>query len=159
MGRPLTGAMKGALSLPEDVFAGADEIAEMFACETDSSVRALLDTHVLRWAVLEDPRLSPAHREANVEGEVYLSAATVWEIGLKRVLGKLDVPAQIFDIAADAGWLRLLISWVHAEAAAALPPHHADPFDRMLVAQARCEGLRLVSADRRMAACDVALIM
>ena len=122
-------------------------------------MRALLDTHVLRWAVLEDPRLSPAQREAIVGGEVYLSAATVWEIGLKRALGKRDVPAQLFDIAVDAGCRRRLISWVHAEAAAALPPHHADPLGRRRVAQARCEGLRLVSADRRMAACDVALIM
>ena len=121
-------------------------------------MRVLLDTHVLLWAVLEDPRLSPAQRDAITGGEVYLSAASVWEIGIKRALGKLDVPAQIFDIAADAGCRALPISWVHAAAAAELPPHHADPFDRMLVAQAHCEGLRLVSSDRRMAAYDVALI-
>ena len=121
-------------------------------------MRVLLDTHVLLWAVLEDPRLSRAQRDAIVEGELYLSAASVWEIGIKRALGKLDVPAEIFGIAADAGCRPLPISWVHAEAAAALPPHHADPFDRMLVAQARCVGLRLASSDARMMAYEVDLI-
>jgi PIN domain nuclease of toxin-antitoxin system len=121
-------------------------------------VRVLLDTHVLLWAVLEDPRLSPEQREAIAAGELYLSAASVWEIGIKRAIGKLDVPEEIFGIAADAGCRPLSISWAHAEAAAALPPHHADPFDRMLIAQARCEGLRLASSDVRLKAYDVDLI-
>lgn len=118
----------------------------------------LLDTHVLLWAVLDDPRLSAPQRDAIDAGESYLSAASVWEIGIKRSLGKLDVPDEIFGIAADAGCRPLPISWAHAEAAASLPPHHADPFDRMLIAQARCEGLRLASSDARIAAYDVDLI-
>ena len=121
-------------------------------------MRVLLDTHVLLWAVLDDPRLSAGQREAIAAGEVWLSAASVWEIGIKRAIGKLEVPDAIFAIAADAGCQPLPIAWAHAEAAAALPPHHADPFDRMLIAQARCEGLRLASSDARMAAYDVALI-
>lgn len=118
----------------------------------------LLDTHVLLWAVLDDPRLSAAQLDAIGTGELYLSAASVWEIGIKRALGKLDVPEEIFSIAVDAGCRPLPISWTHAETAASLPPHHADPFDRMLIAQARCEGLTLISSDARMTAYDVDLI-
>lgn len=121
-------------------------------------MRLLLDTHILLWAVLDDPRLTKTQRQAISEGELYLSAASVWEIGIKRALGKLDVPDDLFDIAVDAGCRPLPISWTHAEAAAALPLHHTDPFDRMLVAQARCEGLRLASADSRLKAYDVDLI-
>lgn len=121
-------------------------------------MRILLDTHVLLWAVLDDPRLSIAQRQAIDAGEIYLSAASVWEIGIKRALGKLEVPDEIFRIAQDAGCRPLPISWVHAETAAALPPHHSDPFDRMLIAQARCEGLNLLSTDMRIAAYDVDLI-
>jgi len=121
-------------------------------------VRFLLDTHVLLWALLNDPRLSTGQRQAISEGELYLSSASVWEIGIKRSLGKLDVPDAVFDVAVDAGCRPLPISWTHAERAAALPTHHADPFDRMLIAQAQCEGLSLVSSDRKFAAYDVPLI-
>ncbi|MCC5968303.1 MAG: type II toxin-antitoxin system VapC family toxin [Natronohydrobacter sp.] len=121
-------------------------------------MRVLLDTHILLWTVLDDPRLSIEQRQAIDAGEIYLSAASVWEIGIKRALGKLEVPDEIFRIAQDAGCRPLPISWVHAETAAALPPHHSDPFDRMLIAQARCEGLNLLSSDMRIAAYDVELI-
>lgn len=121
-------------------------------------MRLLLDTHVLLWAVLNDPRLTEAQADAITQGELYLSSASVWEIGIKRAIGKLDVPETLFEVAVDAGCKPLPISWTHAEAAAALPRHHADPFDRMLVAQAQCEGLALVSSDNKLAAYDVALI-
>lgn len=121
-------------------------------------MRVLLDTHILLWTVLDDPRLSVAQLDAVGTGELYLSAASVWEIGIKRALGKLDVPEEIFSIAVDAGCRPLPISRTHAETAASLPPHHADPFDRMLIAQARCEGLKLISSDARMTAYDIDLI-
>ena len=121
-------------------------------------MRVLLDTHVLLWAVLNDPRLSERQAQAITEGELYLSSASVWEIGIKRAIGKLDVPDALFDIAVDAGCRPLPISWTHAEEAAALPPHHSDPFDRMLVAQARCEGLHLLTSDARLSAYDVEII-
>ena len=121
-------------------------------------MRLLLDTHVLLWAVLNDPRLTRSQAAAISEGDLYLSAASVWEIGIKRALGMLDVPDALFDIAVDAGCRPLPITWTHAESAAALPPHHADPFDRMLIAQARCEGLHLVSTDAKLAAYDVELV-
>lgn len=121
-------------------------------------MRLLLDTHVLLWAVLNDPRLTATQAEAISKGEIYLSAASVWEIGIKRALGKLAVPDELFDIAVDAGCRPLPITWTHAEAAAALPRHHADPFDRMLIAQARCESLHLASSDMRLVAYDVDLV-
>ena len=121
-------------------------------------MRLLLDTHVLLWAVLNDRRLTKAQAGAISEGELYVSAASVWEVGIKRAIGKLNVPDELFDIAIDAGCRPLPIFWTRAEAAAALPLHHSDPFDRMLVAQARCEGLRLVSSDEKLAAYDVDLV-
>lgn len=121
-------------------------------------MRVLLDTHVLLWAVLNDPRLTTAQAEAIFQGEVYLSSASVWEIGIKRAIGKLDVPDDLFEIAVDAGCRPLPISWTHAEAAAVLPLHHSDPFDRLLIAQARCEGLPLASSDTKLGVYDVELI-
>lgn len=121
-------------------------------------MKVLLDTHVLLWAVLNDPRLTQAQAAAIAEGELYLSSASVWEIGIKRALGKLEVPDTLFDIAMSAGCRPLPISWVHAQAAAALPMHHADPFDRMLIAQAGCEGLHLASSDTKFSPYDVDVV-
>ena len=121
-------------------------------------MRLLLDTHVLLWAVLNDPRLTKTQAQAIGAGELYLSAASVWEIGIKRELGKLDVPDEIFDVAVDAGCRPLPISWTHAEAAARLPMHHTDPFDRMLIAQAQCEGLVLASSDTKLTPYEVELL-
>lgn len=121
-------------------------------------MRVLLDTHVLLWAVLNDPRLTAGQAQAIRKGEIYLSSASVWEIGIKRAMGKLDVPDDLFEIAVDAGCRPLPISWTHAAAAAALPLHHSDPFDRMLIAQARCERLRLASSDTKLGAYDVDLL-
>lgn len=111
-------------------------------------MKVLLDTHVLLWALADDPALRDSHREAIEISELYLSAASVWEVGIKRALGKLDVPDDIFDVAARAGCRPLPITWAHAEAAAALPAHHADPFDRMLIGQAICEELVMLSTDK-----------
>lgn len=121
-------------------------------------MRLLLDTHVLLWALLNDPRLSAEQVKAISEGELYVSAASIWEIGIKRALGKLNVPDDLFDVAEEAGCRQLPISWLHAETAAKLPPHHADPFDRMLIAQAGCEGLTVASADRQFAQYKIELI-
>ncbi len=121
-------------------------------------MRLLLDTHVLLWAVLNDPRLTETQARAITDGDLYVSAASVWEIGIKRALGKLRVPEELFNIVLDAGCHPLPVSWAHAEVAAALPPHHNDPFDRMLIAQARCEGLHLASSDTKLAVYDVELV-
>ncbi len=78
--------------------------------------------------------------------------------GSGRALGKLDVPDDVIEVAADAGCRSLPITWTHAEAASALPPYHADPFDRMLIAQAGCEGMTLASADSAFRAYEVDLL-
>jgi PIN domain nuclease of toxin-antitoxin system len=89
---------------------------------------------------------------------VFVSAASVWEIAIKRALGRLDFPLEELDaVLTRAGFAHLLIDAGHAIAAGGLPRHHADPFDRMLVAQSRAEDLTLVSEDAAIAAYDVRL--
>lgn len=79
---------------------------------------------------------------------VVVSAASVWEIEIKRATGRLDAPADLSEMVDAAGFERLPISFEHARAAGRLPPHHGDPFDRVLIAQAQLEGLTLATADR-----------
>jgi PIN domain nuclease of toxin-antitoxin system len=116
-------------------------------------MRLLLDTHALIWFVAGDERfpIPLRTRIADGDGEVHVSAASAWEIGIKARLGKLD-PGPLGQGFAGAierqGFLALSITLEHAERACALPPHHADPVDRMLVAQAQAENLHLVSSDR-----------
>lgn len=123
-------------------------------------MRLLVDTHVLIWAVLDDPALPVRFAEALADpaAEVHVSAVSVWEVAIKRGLGKLAVPPDLFDQVAQAGCLPLPVTWEHARAVEALPPHHGDPFDRMLIAQAQVEGLVLVTADRQFRAYDLGLL-
>jgi len=123
-------------------------------------MKLLLDTHVLLWALLDDPALPAPHAVLLREEshQIHVSAATIWEIGIKRALGKLNVPEDFSDVIEQTGCIALPIRWSHAEAAARLPRHHGDPFDRMLIAQAQCEGLVLLSADRAFRLYDVDLI-
>jgi PIN domain nuclease of toxin-antitoxin system len=114
----------------------------------------VLDTHAFLWFVTGSDHLSARARTAieNPGATVYVSAASAWEITIKRQLGKL--PASATFLPSLSGYLRrrgfaeLPISVDHAEAAGGLPRHHRDPFDRMLVAQAKAEGLPLVSNER-----------
>lgn len=109
----------------------------------------LLDTHVLRWWLRDPNQLSKPAREAVVDGEntVYISAAVVWEIAIKKALGKLQVPDDLEAAMAANRFLPLPITVPHALAVQSLPSIHRDPFDRMLVAQAKHEGFKLVSRD------------
>jgi PIN domain nuclease of toxin-antitoxin system len=122
-------------------------------------VRLLLDTHIVLWAVLDDPGLSPTQRNALTaeDREVYVSAASLWEIAIKHALGKLAVPERLAETLLQAGCRPLPITWRHAQAADQLPRHHADPFDRMLVAQARCEDLMLMTRDAKLRRYEVEL--
>jgi PIN domain nuclease of toxin-antitoxin system len=123
-------------------------------------VRLLIDTHILLWWLADDDRLPEGVRETvNTAQTVRLSAASVWEIAIKRTLGRLEVPEDYLD-AVDTGEIDLLpISAQHAEIAGALPRHHDDPFDRMLVAQAKADELTLVTADRRLTDYDVPVLL
>ena len=120
-------------------------------------MRLLLDTHALLWALAEPDRLDARAREALQDGrnEVLVSAASIWEIAIKRAAGKLRAPDDLLDVIAASGFGTLAITAGHATLAGALPPNHRDPFDRMLVAQAQVESLTIVTRDQRLVAYDV----
>ncbi|MBF6453644.1 type II toxin-antitoxin system VapC family toxin [Nocardia cyriacigeorgica] len=108
----------------------------------------LLDTHVALWWLEGNPVLSDELVDAlNHEPDVYLSAATVWEVAIKQALGKLDGPPDLPEQLRHSGFDHLPIDHRHGIVAGRLPLIHRDPFDRILVAQAQCEGLRLVTRD------------
>jgi PIN domain nuclease of toxin-antitoxin system len=103
--------------------------------------------------------LARAQREAiNGSAGVYVSAATIWEIEIKRTLGRLRVPEDILEMVDEAGFQRLSITSEHARAAGRLPLHHGDPFDRMLVAQAQLEGMTLATSDATLAQYGVSVL-
>jgi PIN domain nuclease of toxin-antitoxin system len=98
----------------------------------------LLDAHAVLWWLADDPTLSRQARSAIADpgNDVLVSAATVWEIQIKRTIGKLRAPGGIVSAVESVGFVGLPITLGDAEDAGLLPPHHRDPFDRMLVAQA-----------------------
>lgn len=111
--------------------------------------RLLIDTQVFLWWLGDDPRLGPRARDliANAKNQIYVSAATAWEISIKKSIGKLNAPDDLDAIAEEEGFEKLPISFFHGERAGDLPQHHRDPFDRMLVAQSQAEGLEIITAD------------
>lgn len=117
----------------------------------------LLDAHALVWWLRGDPELSDAARRAITDpsNAVLVSAATIWELALKRARGKINLDGNLATAIADAGFSSLPVTGEDAEHAAALPAHHRDPFDRMLVAQAARLDAILVTRDRAMGAYDV----
>jgi PIN domain nuclease of toxin-antitoxin system len=127
-------------------------------------MRILLDTHVALWAITDDERLPTRVRELILEArnEVYVSAASVWEIAIKHGLARADMPVSGKEASAwfeTAGYTLLPVSAAHAAAVEDLPPIHADPFDRLLVAQALTEPLRLVTHDRTVARYSDSIIL
>lgn len=118
----------------------------------------LLDTHVVLWWLIDDSRLSdPLKDSLDHEPDVYVSTATVWEVAIKHALGKLAGPPDLPEQVRDSEFRSLPIADHHAIVAARLPQHHRDPFDRMLIAQARTEGLTLVTRDPEIQKYDVPL--
>jgi PIN domain nuclease of toxin-antitoxin system len=117
-------------------------------------MRLLLDTHVFLWAVTGSRQLKANARAYLASAQaVYVSAASIWEIAIKSRLGKIEGDPEALAVAIQAsGFQELPISAAHAASVAKLPLHHADPFDRLLLAQAFAEPLRLVTADRTLAA-------
>ena len=120
-------------------------------------MRLLADTHAALWLLGEDKRLSSHADEllTDATNEVLLSAAVAWEVAIKRSLGKLDAPDGFAKRLLEGGAVALPVSIDHAEAVDALPWHHRDPFDRLLVAQASLEDAVLVSNDERLRAYGV----
>lgn len=123
-------------------------------------MKLLLDTHILLWWLSDDPLLPATARAAIAlaENEVLVSAAAAWEIAIKRAAGRLDAPDDLLEAIEANDFQQLPVTVDHALEAGALPPHHADPFDRMLIAQARVERLVLVSVDGRFRAYHVELL-
>lgn len=112
-------------------------------------MRLLLDTHIYLWWLLDDVRLSTKGREAIISAaEVFVSSASIWEASIKTGLGKLDadVSRLVSEITAS-GFLELPVTPRHAAVVGGLPNVHRDPFDRMLIAQAMIESVRLLTAD------------
>ncbi len=111
--------------------------------------RLLLDTHALLWWLSDDADLGEKAKEAIADprNQVYVSAASTWEISIKRALGKLEAPDDMSSIIEEEGFIPLDISLYHGDQAGQLPDLHRDPFDRMLVAQAHAEGLIIVTHD------------
>ena len=114
-------------------------------------MRFLLDTHALLWLLAGDPRLGPDVRATlgSEAEEILVSAATAWEISIKRQLGKLRAPDDLEQQLRTGGLQPLAITIAHANLAGQLPVHHSDPFDRMLIAQASLERLTVVTHDPR----------
>lgn len=120
-------------------------------------MRILLDTHIMLWALVDSPRLPESARELIMDGanDIYFSAVNVWEVAIKRVLVRKEMPvsaSQLMSFAREAGYTELPITSAHVAAVEKLPHHHADPFDRMLVAQAMAEPLRLLTHDSELSA-------
>ncbi|KAB0514726.1 type II toxin-antitoxin system VapC family toxin [Pseudomonas extremorientalis] len=116
-------------------------------------MRVLLDTHILLWTLTEDPRLSgKARKLIENAAEIYISAATFWEMAIKVGLGKLAVDLdEIREYCLESGFVELPVTSEHAIAVKDLEHHHNDPFDRLIVATAMSEPIRLLTADPHIA--------
>jgi PIN domain nuclease of toxin-antitoxin system len=124
-------------------------------------VRLLLDSHVVLWW-FEKP--TTLHKDllpilSAADNELFFSAASWWELGIKRALRRIQFDPAVVSSKMDETYVqRLSVTFAHAEAAAALPLHHADPFDRMLIAQASTEGLVLATRDKAFRAYGISLV-
>jgi PIN domain nuclease of toxin-antitoxin system len=122
-------------------------------------VRLLIDTNAALWYMAGSGKLAEAAREQILVAErVYISVASAWEIEIKRALGKLTAPADLGKAFAMVGFEPLDIDLDHAAAAARLPKHHQDPFDRLIVAQAMLESLTVVTSDSTIPKYDVQVL-
>ena len=115
----------------------------------------LLDTHILLWMLADDPQLGPETRRIIMEEDVYASTASVWEISIKISIGKLEITGDLEQPLKACGVPFLRISNDHALYVKDLRMHHRDPFDRLLIAQAICEGMVLLTNDSKISLYDV----
>ena len=121
-------------------------------------MRLLLDTHVLIWWD-SGSAMKPETIEAiQVADQVHVSTASAWEISIKAALGRLETDRRLDDVVGGSGFEELPIRFSHAAAVRHLPPHHRDPFDRMLVGQAQVEGLTIVTRDAALTRYEVEIL-
>jgi PIN domain nuclease of toxin-antitoxin system len=120
-------------------------------------LRILLDTHILLWWLADDPSLSKKAKLliSDEKNFVFVSVASGWEITIKKALGKLEAPDNLEEVLKENCFKDLPITLQHVLATGQLPMHHHDPFDRILVAQAKCESLTLLTADKKIMLYDV----
>ena len=122
-------------------------------------MKLLLDTHVVLWWRLDSRRLRRNVRQRIATADiVWVSAASGWEVAIKQSLGKLTLADSFRSMVEDSDFDELPVTLRHAEHVFVLPPHHADPFDRMLIAQARIEGATVVTHDPQFEQYDVPLV-
>jgi PIN domain nuclease of toxin-antitoxin system len=122
-------------------------------------VKLLLDTHVVLWWRLDSSRLKRSVRQQIATADVvWVSAASGWEAAIKQGLGKLRLADSFPWMVDDSDFDELPVTLRHAEQVARLPPHHADPFDRMLIAQARVEGATIVTHDPQFERYEVPIV-
>jgi PIN domain nuclease of toxin-antitoxin system len=122
-------------------------------------MRLLLDTHAVLWWRTDSQRLGREARQAIAGAEtVWVSAVSGWEVAIKRALGKLQFAGSFIDLVNAGDFSELPLSLRHAERLTGLAPHHADPFDRMLIAQALVEGLTIVTHDRQFSRYEAAIV-
>jgi len=121
-------------------------------------VRLLLDTDVLIWWDQGDRLSSEAIAAIRQAEQVYVSAVTGWEIAIKKSIGRLETTRLVAEAVSESGFEELPVRLAHAAYLESLPWHHRDPFDRMLVAQSRAEGLTLVTRDTALEAYDVKIL-
>ena len=123
-------------------------------------MRILLDTNAFIWWRDGSPRLSPHAREqiGDTENDIAVSITSLWEITVKRALGKLRFLQDFEEVLAEEGFDLLPLAYRHLRALADLPLHHRDPFDRLLIAQAVVERIPIATADRRFAVYGVELL-
>ncbi|GGU13940.1 MULTISPECIES: type II toxin-antitoxin system VapC family toxin [Streptomyces] len=122
-------------------------------------MKLLVDTHVVVWWLLDSPQLSDETKDLlDTEALAYVSAVTPWELAVKQALGKLEGPPDLPERARDCQLKALPVTGLHGIRAGQLPPHHRDPFDRILIAQAQTEGLTLVTRDKHIPLYDVPVL-
>ena len=125
-----------------------------------AQLRLLLDSHILLWMITRERRIRQATIATILDpgNQVYVSAASVWEIEIKRASGRLQAPDNLIEFIDNSGFIELMVTFRHGDLAARLPMHHRDIFDRMLIAQAQAEGLTLVTDDSQITRYEVPIM-
>ena len=123
------------------------------------SDRYLIDTHILLWDITGSERLQSHHRNIlESESELFISIASIWEIAIKASIRKLPMPDDLLELIDASGMKLLQITPQHALAVSHLPHHHRDPFDRMLITQAKSENLTIMTMDKNIRLYDIEIV-